>query len=601
MTNEESATHVIDWNEETDKNLQENVDNSRFVNFLTVETANDFARLHWSYYPDRYDEIVSSNNPIFDSNDSNIIISGYSKKERYYVSCRFLFDCELFNEWGNELDYELPVDEEVDGGDNAINPNVPGKRLKGKRKSSAGSQLKIAKDIPVLQSITSSEKFFSDILPVSLRSDLSTEASVVALDLSSGEPRLKKSKIVSESMDVEIVPELVPVEDKTNDNLNIKEEVVVKEETQPIISNESEIPVDMKATETKDKEEIKEQELITEIKSPFVLENKPPSWFSVDSISDLEKKYLGHLIGDIDSESCISNYITLRNSIVSNYNSNVSQYLTATECRRRISGDVSKIIRIHEFLDTFGVINYSVKIESRPAILEDYSLTLKRQSIADHLLKLPSHALTTKKISESPSKIWTLEMDEKLLTLITPNKMDWKVIASLMDIGPTVTPLQCMMRFLEITLVPPPVQEIAANATAGLVLPNTANPANPTVDLTVSNTEKEVTLPIKYEIIHKVQLVKKYLKNVELLMNDISSYRKSSEANVNQSVFSLSEELEISEKIISDLNSDLKYETKEVIQLLTVQNQTHIVEYLQQRLKVLENKVNLYLIKIFIV
>ena len=43
-----------------------------------------------------------------------------------------------------------------------------------------------------------------------------------------------------------------------------------------------------------------------------------------------------------------------------------TNYLSATDCRKLISGDVCSILRIHEFLDVFGIINGSVPLECKP-------------------------------------------------------------------------------------------------------------------------------------------------------------------------------------------------------------------------------------------
>ena len=43
-----------------------------------------------------------------------------------------------------------------------------------------------------------------------------------------------------------------------------------------------------------------------------------------------------------------------------------SVYLTATSCRRHLSGDVCAILRVHAFLEKHGLINFVVSPESKP-------------------------------------------------------------------------------------------------------------------------------------------------------------------------------------------------------------------------------------------
>ena len=52
-------------------------------------------------------------------------------------------------------------------------------------------------------------------------------------------------------------------------------------------------------------------------------------------------------------------YIRVRNFIVQCYWKDPKTYLTATACRRCICGDVSSVLRIHAFLEHWGIINSS--------------------------------------------------------------------------------------------------------------------------------------------------------------------------------------------------------------------------------------------------
>ncbi|CEF61063.1 SANT/Myb domain and SWIRM domain and Homeodomain-like and Winged helix-turn-helix DNA-binding domain and SANT domain-containing protein [Strongyloides ratti] len=59
-------------------------------------------------------------------------------------------------------------------------------------------------------------------------------------------------------------------------------------------------------------------------------------------------------------------YVYYRNFIVDTYRLNPFEYLSATACRRNLSGDVCAILRVHQFLEQWGLINYQVASESRP-------------------------------------------------------------------------------------------------------------------------------------------------------------------------------------------------------------------------------------------
>lgn len=52
--------------------------------------------------------------------------------------------------------------------------------------------------------------------------------------------------------------------------------------------------------------------------------------------------------------------------MIDTYRLNPQEYLTSTACRRNLAGDVCAIMRVHAFLEQWGLINYQVDAESRP-------------------------------------------------------------------------------------------------------------------------------------------------------------------------------------------------------------------------------------------
>lgn len=53
--------------------------------------------------------------------------------------------------------------------------------------------------------------------------------------------------------------------------------------------------------------------------------------------------------------------------MVDTYRLNPTEYITSTACRRNLAGDVCAIMRVHAFLEQWGLINYQVDGESRPS------------------------------------------------------------------------------------------------------------------------------------------------------------------------------------------------------------------------------------------
>lgn len=53
--------------------------------------------------------------------------------------------------------------------------------------------------------------------------------------------------------------------------------------------------------------------------------------------------------------------------MVDTYRLNPTEYITSTACRRNLAGDVCAIMRVHAFLEQWGLINYQVDADSRPS------------------------------------------------------------------------------------------------------------------------------------------------------------------------------------------------------------------------------------------
>ena len=52
-------------------------------------------------------------------------------------------------------------------------------------------------------------------------------------------------------------------------------------------------------------------------------------------------------------------YMEYRNFIIELYRANPTMYLSATTCRRHLQGDVNAVMRVHAFLEKYGIINFN--------------------------------------------------------------------------------------------------------------------------------------------------------------------------------------------------------------------------------------------------
>lgn len=418
MSNEEVASHVIDWHEELDESYKP-PEKGVFVCKSNLSNSESHFIAHWPRFPDSFNESMRVN----ERPPNSLTVADPIRKRRYYLSCLFIFDCEFFNEWGNEVDYEVAGSLEEDetlstlvGSDGVIAP-ARGRVGRGKKKSiSSNIQTKILKETFIPQIISGMDKLFSDILPSSASLQHNSESESKYLDITDWmRPALQYEPSTVECGKKRLFNEI-------QDNCGPAQ----------------------------------------------------PTWFSMDFVSAQEKRYLGYIISGTslteNSSTLEQSYIQIRNSIVNLYLLNRNQYLTATECRRKISGDISKVLRIHEFLDAFRVINFQVKLESCPKSLREdfYNCTTKRAFIHTNLLSSFPNIYGLKSSSDIGVS-WPPELDELLLNSIVSCKMDWKIVSTnliqglqrnsyderMSEFSKLLTPFNCMVRFLQLALPTP--------------------------------------------------------------------------------------------------------------------------------------------------
>ncbi|CAG8432810.1 11490_t:CDS:2 [Diversispora eburnea] len=91
------------------------------------------------------------------------------------------------------------------------------------------------------------------------------------------------------------------------------------------------------------------------------------AWFDMSKIHVIEQKSLPEFFNNRNKSKNPSIYKEYRDFIINTYRLNPGEYLTVTACRRNLAGDVCAIIRLHAFLEQWGLINYQVDPETRPS------------------------------------------------------------------------------------------------------------------------------------------------------------------------------------------------------------------------------------------
>ena len=113
----DDATHILEWDDDIDTLPSTLVD--RFVLIksqkhpeqLNTGDGKEIVKeeklpIHWIFRPDSHDEIIDSADIDGTENPILIPLIRVNQNQRI-VCCRFIDDCEIYKEWGNENDYEI--------------------------------------------------------------------------------------------------------------------------------------------------------------------------------------------------------------------------------------------------------------------------------------------------------------------------------------------------------------------------------------------------------------------------------------------------------------------------------------------------------------
>ena len=84
------------------------------------------------------------------------------------------------------------------------------------------------------------------------------------------------------------------------------------------------------------------------------------TWFDMNKINNIERKALPEFFNNRNRSKTPAVYKDYRDFMINTYRLNPIEYLTVTACRRNLAGDVCAIMRVHAFLEQWGLINYQV-------------------------------------------------------------------------------------------------------------------------------------------------------------------------------------------------------------------------------------------------
>lgn len=104
-------------------------------------------------------------------------------------------------------------------------------------------------------------------------------------------------------------------------------------------------------------------------KSSFIIPSCS-GWFNIDKIHEIEMQSLPEFFcGKFPHKNPVT-YMDYRNFIIKLYREAPNTYLSATVCRKNLPSDVCSIIRLHAFLEHWGLINFNVDPQLRPTKIQ---------------------------------------------------------------------------------------------------------------------------------------------------------------------------------------------------------------------------------------
>lgn len=165
------------------------------------------------------------------------------------------------------------------------------------------------------------------------------------------------------------------------------------------------------------------------------LTTKLPSWYDKNTASDVEKTLLPEWFNNSADHRTESSYVETREKIIDEARQSSSKYLTWTAVRRCVAGDAGSIMRLHEFLVTWGFINGSAIGDNAPLQVTDEAFDSNRKLWSPEMKNLLCLAVARC----SRKRKFDSEATERL-------EIDWDAVSK--EVGNGATPDECYKIFL---------------------------------------------------------------------------------------------------------------------------------------------------------
>ncbi|KAM7362775.1 SWI/SNF- related protein mor isoform 2-T2 [Cochliomyia hominivorax] len=335
--------------------------------------------MHWYYFPESYDTWTPNTLELPD----NVPENPESPAERWRVSASWILDLEQYNEWMAEEDYEvdemgkkkmhkqrLSIDDIMSGGIDDKKKAASGTPAAAKQKrrrspSPSSSKPGKRKRSPAVlhkksRNDEEDEDLTRDMEDPPAETNLQEVVKTTSLQSTASPAPASKSRADNDMM---------PIKGGTLTDLD--DEMTGGSGTQALSTCDGENSQTGKTSENSNTQEFSSsakedmEDNVTE-QTHHIIVPSYSAWFDYNSIHVIEKRAMPEFFNSKNKSKTPEIYMSYRNFMIDTYRLNPTEYLTSTACRRNLAGDVCAIMRVHAFLEQWGLINYQIDAELRP-------------------------------------------------------------------------------------------------------------------------------------------------------------------------------------------------------------------------------------------
>lgn len=349
----------------------------------------DSILIHRIFTPDSQDQWLSNvevDDDVAGLNDSTNNTSG---GDIWEVTANWLLDTDMYNEWMNQEDYE--VDADSTNSDGKVKLKKPLKLLKtldDLLKKSASKQIKRSpspapplnkKPKSNMNSSSSSTRKRKHEEISSLNGN-SNEASDLTknMDAPPAQPHVEEVHVPKSLGIKKENPDFQPYRNGTLIDLDEENNHNNEENKDPSLSNHMNghhmsngngIPFNNNTNNLNSQTSLSIEQQEACEQTHHIIVPSYSAWFDYTCIHEIEKRALPEYFNQKNKSKTPEIYMGYRNFMIDTYRLNPGEYLSGTACRRNLPGDVCAIMRVHAFLEQWGLINYQVDYEARAAPL----------------------------------------------------------------------------------------------------------------------------------------------------------------------------------------------------------------------------------------